>query len=126
MPAANATNPPTNPLTPRDQVLPKDAAQGLYEFRKKWAAYRPYALCKVRNVETLHEFISWPWLETDGRVMINVRPVEQPGALMTLECRKQVSPVRWSALRCKAYKEGFKAGIAYAVAEARKYNQGRA
>lgn len=94
--------------------------ESLLELRKKYRGYMPENLAQVRGEEMLYEFISWPWREADGRVLINVRPVNQPADMRTLEARKQVSAIGWNYLRQKAYKEGFASGIEWAMREQRK------
>jgi hypothetical protein len=94
----------------------------ILELRKKYRGYMPWQLAEVPGETMLYEFTSWPWQEYGGgEVRIMARPIDDPTANRQFTARKEIHPVRWSSIRQKAYRAGFKAGFAYAAAEARKY-----
>jgi hypothetical protein len=92
-----------------------------WELREEYRGYKPYSLAKVRGMEMLYEFISFPWRESDeGRVLINARPINQSASMRTFECRREISPTRWSGYRERAYKQGFQDGVAWAIQTAKE------
>lgn len=97
------------------------------DLRKKYRGYRPFALAKLRGQVELLEFISWPFQsEAEGnRVYIMARAIEDPTTIKRYQCRKQISPVSWSHLRQRAYREGFQAGYAHAVTISKELTQVR-
>lgn len=96
-------------------------------LRLKYRGYMPNRLAKLsprvdvacRGQGMLLEFISWPWVEADGKVYINARVIDDPTTMARYECRKQISPVSWSMLRQQAYRAGFKSGVAAGYKEVR-------
>jgi len=97
-------------------------SSAILALRGEYRGYRPYGLAKVRGEEMLYEFISWPWREPDGRVLINARPVGQPASMRSFECRKKISLVTWGMPRQRAYREGFAHGVNWAIKQAREFH----
>lgn len=101
------------------------------ELRKRYRGYMPWELARLPGQEMLYEFVSWPWIETpavvgeQSHVKIMARPIDDSQQARTYEARKQIHPVRWSAHRQKAYRQGFRDGVKYAIQEARKFREAK-
>lgn len=89
-------------------------------LRGKYRGYRPGQLGRVRKIEHLWEFTSWPF-EEGGKVFIYARPVADATANQRFECRKEIALVTWNNLRQQAYKRGFEDGWKYTASAARAY-----
>lgn len=95
-------------------------AHAAMDLRRKYLGYRPWQLARVRGVDVMYEFTSYPWQEPDG-VYVNARVIEDPTTNRRFKVRSQIGMSGWGHVRQQAFREGWKAGQAYMRFAQRQY-----